>query len=67
MSGGRDWQTRAVIQEALENGLRELMVAGIIEDDRLEYRLQLEGFEIFPAACTASALLAKVKDVLAPK
>jgi len=49
------------------NGLPVLMVAGLIDDDRLEYRLQLQGFEIFPTPYTASALLAKVKDVLSPR
>ena len=49
------------------NGLRVLMVAGIIDDDRLEYRLALDGFEIFPKPYTADALLQKVKDVLTHK
>jgi len=49
------------------NGLPVLMVAGIIEDDRLEYRLQLQEFAVFPTPYTAAALLAKVKDVLSPK
>lgn len=30
------------------HGLPVLMVAGIIDDDRLKYRLELEGFEVFP-------------------
>src|SRR5277367_1399140 len=41
------------------NGLPVLMVAGIIDDDRLEYRLELEGFEIFPKPYSAAELLAK--------
>ena len=40
------------------------MVTGLIDDDRLQYRLTLEGFEIFPKPYTAGALLQKVKDVL---
>jgi two-component system, OmpR family, phosphate regulon response regulator PhoB len=49
------------------HGLPVLMVAGIIDDDRLEYRLALDGFEIFPKPYTAGALLQKVKDVLSHK
>lgn len=49
------------------HGLPVLMVAGLIDDDRLEYRLQLEGFEIFPKPYSADTLLQKVKEVLAPK
>jgi len=46
------------------HGLPVLMVAGIIDDDRLKYRLELEGFEVFPKAYSAAELLAKVKDML---
>jgi DNA-binding response OmpR family regulator len=46
------------------HGLPVLMVAGLIDDDRLEYRLELEGFEIFPKPYSAAELLAKVKDML---
>ncbi|MFZ3217615.1 MAG: response regulator [Candidatus Acidiferrales bacterium] len=49
------------------NGLPVLMVAGLIDDDRLEYRLELEGFEIFPKPYSAAELLAKVKDVLSQR
>jgi CheY-like chemotaxis protein len=49
------------------HGLPVLMVAGLIDDDRLQYRLTLEGFEIFPQPYTAGALLQKVKDVLSHK
>ncbi len=31
------------------HGLPVPMVAGLIDDDRLEYRLKLEGFELFPS------------------
>jgi hypothetical protein len=41
-----------------------LMVAGVIDDDRLKYRLELEGFEVFPKAYSAAELLAKVAGVL---
>lgn len=49
------------------HGLPVLMVAGLIDDDRLEYRLKLEGFDIFPQPYSADALLQKVKEVLAHK
>lgn len=49
------------------HGLPVLMVAGLIADDRLEYRLTLDGFEIFPQPYTAGALLQKVNDVLSLK
>ena len=58
-----DSVARVVIREALEHGAF-LMVGGLIDDDRLEYRMELEGFEIFPKPYTATALLSKVKDVL---
>jgi DNA-binding response OmpR family regulator len=45
-------------------GLRVLMVGGLIDDDRLQYRMTLEGFEVFPKPFTVAALLEKVKDVL---
>ena len=46
-------------------GLPVLMVGGLIDDDRLVYRMSLEGFEVFPKPYTAAALLEKVKEVLA--
>jgi len=46
-------------------GMRVLMVAGLLADDRLEYRAELEKVEIFPQPFTARELLAKVKAVLA--
>jgi two-component system phosphate regulon response regulator PhoB len=49
------------------HGLPVLMVAGLIDDDRLEYRPTLDGFEIFPKPYSAGALLQKVKDVLSHK
>ena len=41
-----------------------LFVAGILEDDRLQYRADLEHFEIFPEPFTAHQFLKKVKDTL---
>lgn len=49
------------------HGLRVLMLSGLIADDRLQNRLTLEGFEIFPKPFPADALLAKVNEVLSPK
>ncbi len=45
-------------------GLRILMVAGLLADDRLLNRAELERVEIFPAAYTGPELLAKVKQVV---
>ena len=44
--------------------MRVLMVAGLLADDRLQYRAELENVELFPKPFTAAELLAKVKDVL---
>lgn len=44
--------------------MRVLMVAGLLADDRLQYRAELEKVELFPKPFTAAELLAKVKDVL---
>ena len=46
------------------HGLPVLMVAGIIDDERLEYRLELEGFEAFPKPYSGAELLGKVKGML---
>ncbi|HEY4950655.1 MAG TPA: response regulator [Candidatus Acidoferrales bacterium] len=46
------------------HGLPVLMVAGLIDDDPLEYRLALERFAVFPKPYSAAELLSKVKDVL---
>lgn len=47
------------------NGLRVLMVGGLLDDQRLKYRESLEGFDVFPKPYSAAELLQKVKDVLA--
>jgi len=49
------------------HGLPVLMLAGIIDDERLKYRLELEGFEAFPKPYSAAELLAKVNDMLTRK
>jgi CheY-like chemotaxis protein len=43
--------------------MRVLMVAGLLDDDRLQYRAELEKVEIFPQPFTAAELLNKVKEV----
>ena len=44
--------------------MRVLMVGGLLDDERLQYREAREGFEVFPKPYAASELLQKVKDVL---
>jgi DNA-binding NtrC family response regulator len=41
-----------------------LIVAGLLVDDRLQYRADIEQFEIFPPPYTAAQLVEKVKRVL---
>jgi DNA-binding NtrC family response regulator len=41
-----------------------LVVAGLLEDDRLQYRADIERFEIFPPPFTAAQLIQKVEEVL---
>lgn len=41
-----------------------LIVAGLPEDDRIQYRDDLEGFKRFPPPFTAAQLLDKVDEVL---
>jgi CheY-like chemotaxis protein len=45
-------------------GLRILMVAGLLADDRLQNRAVLERVEIFPKPFTGAELLQKMKQVL---
>ena len=45
-------------------GMRILMVAGLLADDRLQNRAVLERVEIFPKPFTGAELLEKVKHVL---
>ena len=47
------------------NGLRVLMVGGLLDDQRLKHRTSLEGFDVFPKPYSPRELLQKVKDVLA--
>ena len=41
-----------------------LIVAGLLDDDRLQYRADLERFEIFPPPYTAAQLVEKVEEIL---
>jgi DNA-binding NtrC family response regulator len=41
-----------------------LEVAGLLQDDRLQYRAILENFETFPAPFTRDQLIEKVEEVL---
>lgn len=45
--------------------MRILMVAGLLEDDRLQYRAELERVEIFPQPFTGAQLLERVRKILA--
>jgi DNA-binding response OmpR family regulator len=44
--------------------MRVLMLAGLLADDRLTYRAELEKMEVFPKPFTAAELLEKVQEVL---
>jgi DNA-binding response OmpR family regulator len=44
--------------------MRILMVAGLLADERLQYRAELERVEIFPQPFTGAQLMAKVREVL---
>jgi DNA-binding NtrC family response regulator len=45
--------------------MRVLMVGGLLDDQRLRNREDLEGFRVFPKPYSADELLQKVKEVLA--
>ena len=45
-------------------GVLVLVMSGLMDDDRIQNRLTLQGFEIFPKPFTAAELVEKVKDVL---
>jgi DNA-binding response OmpR family regulator len=45
-------------------GIPVLLVGGLLDDEGLENREILQGFEIFPKPFKAAELLAKVKEVL---
>jgi DNA-binding NtrC family response regulator len=41
-----------------------LIVAGLLVDDRLQYRADIEQFDVFPAPYTAAQLVEKVRQVM---
>lgn len=45
-------------------GMRILMLGGLLDDERLQYRAAQQGFEVFPKPYTAAALLQEVRHVL---
>jgi DNA-binding response OmpR family regulator len=45
-------------------GVPVLVMSGLMDDDRIQNRLTLQGFEVFPKPFTAAELVEKVKDVL---
>jgi CheY-like chemotaxis protein len=51
------------LQERCVN-MRILMVAGLLADDRLQYRAELERVEIFPQPFTGQQLIEKVQEIL---
>jgi DNA-binding response OmpR family regulator len=48
-------------------GLRVLILGGFLDDDRLEFRESLAGFEIFPKPFTGAELVEKIEEVLNKK
>lgn len=44
--------------------MRVLIVGGLMDDDRLRYREELAGYEVFPKPYTAAQFIEKVKEVL---
>jgi CheY-like chemotaxis protein len=47
--------------------MKVLMLGGLLDDERLQNREALQGFEVFPKPYTADELLQKVEDVLNPR
>jgi CheY-like chemotaxis protein len=45
--------------------MRVLMVGGLLDDDRLRYREELEGFAVFPKPYAEAQLIEAVKGALA--
>jgi DNA-binding response OmpR family regulator len=44
--------------------MRVLILGGLLDDDRLQYREALHGFAVFPKPYTVAVLLQEVKNVL---
>jgi DNA-binding NtrC family response regulator len=62
---GMPGRTAANYLQSRQHGLPVLIVGGFVEDERLINKSTIEEFFTFPQAFSRSALLAKVKDVLA--
>jgi len=62
---GMPGRTAANYLQTRQHGLPVLIVGGFVEDERLINQSAVEDFFTFPQAFSRSALLAKVKDVLA--
>jgi DNA-binding response OmpR family regulator len=45
-------------------GMRVLMLGGLLDDSRLQYRRLLQGFDVFPKPYTTEALLQRVTEIL---
>jgi DNA-binding response OmpR family regulator len=45
-------------------GMRVLMLGGLLDDERLQYRAAQQGFEVFPKPYSAATLLQEVRHVL---
>jgi DNA-binding response OmpR family regulator len=45
-------------------GMKVLMVGGLLNDERLQHRAEMQGFDVFPKPYSAAELIQKVKDVL---
>jgi DNA-binding response OmpR family regulator len=54
----------AIYLRTKSNGLRVLMVGGLLDDQRLKNRESLEGFDVFPKPYSPRELLQTVKNVL---
>jgi DNA-binding response OmpR family regulator len=54
----------AVYLHTKQVNMKVLIVGGLIDDDRLNLRESLAGFEVFPKPYGAAELLEKVKEVL---
>ena len=62
---GMPGRTAANYLQSRQHGLPVLIVGGFVEDERLINQSAVDEFFTFPQAFSRSALLAKVKDVLA--
>lgn len=62
---GMPGRTAANYLQTRQHGLPVLIVAGFVEDERLINQSAIEEFFTFPPAFSRSALLARVRDVLA--